>query len=469
MLRGWLHAALAALVCLLVACEPRPASTQTYGALGRTSTSPASWAVANWYIDPVSGSDNNTCTTSGAPCQHYYEIVARWGTQSPILKQATTINFLTDASTDGDPVILTPLIAKTGSISLIGTLQSVSWGSSTLGTVTAKSRSAGTQLQANLGQAASGAVGLLLQNSTHASISWVDAAASNVGTLTQPLVAAASPAPGMTLTPAEVDTTATSDTFAIKQPTKAHVVVFEPTAYGGDGSFDGVFGFMQHIWVPDSQAVGASQAHFNHAVVVTESRIDRVTVTHDIDLNNGALAGFSNCYLNGSGFFAGVLVNAGAVNTGAAFLSFFSSSIIDGDAYLHSQTLIEGPTNISNGAATGLHLAWATGTVRVDVGAIALINNGSYSTRGLWGTYTVNVKPNAFLGYQTSAATSFLATPTLQLNGGTTGWSVTSAQPSVWNGGITVNVTNLDAAAGASGFGGSAVEFLSNARIGKVQ
>jgi hypothetical protein len=72
----------------------------------------------------------------------------------------------------------------------------------------------------------------------------------------------------------------------------------------------------------------------------------------------------------------------------------------------------------------------------------------------LYGGGTLNVFGGsyAFLGTATGNKTV-----TMKLNGLTTGYSnATTAGTTVVHGGITINAANLDAASGASGFGGYA-------------
>ena len=95
----------------------------------------------------------------------------------------------------------------------------------------------------------------------------------------------------------------------------------------------------------------------------------------------------------------------------------------------------------------------------LDVYSIVNLSPAQYLGRGMYGTYTVDVHRGGtfvYSGLANGGTGAFLGTPTLKFAAATTGWSVTAAQPSVWNGGITLNPANLDAVVGAAGFGGRA-------------
>jgi hypothetical protein len=426
----------------------------------------ASWTTPAWFIDPVSGSDSNSGKTSGSAFKTFRQLLNTWGTNAPVLAQATTITFLSSQPDNTDPVVLRPTLVDPGALFLNGTLLPVSWGSSTLGAVTAASNTA--PLGVNLNQAASAAVGYLLDNTTHPSRCWVDSAAVNVATITNPMLKAVIPT-AATLLPTSgqgVAGTAMTDSFTIKKPVQVYVVDFSPTVAAGPASFNGPQATMSQIWVPDTGGAGASQCTLNDNVWLQECRIDSFVRYQAIALNNGNPYGMYNCWCSGGGLFIGSQHTAGAIGTLANFNQWFDSCFLDGGILTSGQNNFQ-----STGGQKGsniLGLVYLLGGVTHQVNSGLVIVKSSGYGFGLKGSFGFNVNPGATLGYKTSAATTFLGTTTLKINGDTTAWSVTTAQPSVWNGGITINVANLDAAVGAAGFGGFAVDFYGGGSIIKT-
>ena len=95
----------------------------TVRALGTTPITPAGWTVPNWFVDPANASgnasDGNACTTSGAPCLTLGELTYhRYGTQTPVLPQATTVTLLSN-DTAADPWVIIPSFSG-GSLTLQG-------------------------------------------------------------------------------------------------------------------------------------------------------------------------------------------------------------------------------------------------------------------------------------------------------------------------------------------------------------
>jgi hypothetical protein len=432
----------------------------------RPPITPVSWTIPAWYVNPSTGNDTNNCQTSGTACKTFAEIAARWGTYSPILSQATSITFTADQPNNSDPVILRPILRDPGTLFLTGTLTTVTWGSSTLGTVTAATNT--VPLQINVNQAASAAAGLLIDNTTHASREWCDTASSNTCTVTNPVTKAVVPTVA-TLMPTlgkAVAGTATTDAFTIQQPSKVYLVDFEPTVAAGPASFNGPQATVSDIWVPDTGGAGASQLTLNDNVWMQESRVDSFVRYVSQSINDGNPFGFYNCWLSGAGQFVGTTLIAGAVGTLALFQQWFSNSLLDGGLLVQGASFFQasGGSKINNNLGNVYFLGALTQTIS----NLTAINNSLSYGLGIKGSFTINTNPGGVVGYGTSAAASFLGTTTLKMNGATTACSVTLAIPAVWNCGITVNPTNLDAAAGAAGFGGRAIDLSSGSLFVKT-
>jgi hypothetical protein len=150
---------------------------------------------ATWFIDPANSTglanDSNSGIDANHPVLSYNGgIVTKWGTNSPLLRQNTTLTWMSSQpSGGGDPVIFTPIMANGAVATITGTLgasQQVHSGSFT--SVTAKNRGTQTLLSANLGFAAS--AGQLVQNTTSGKSSYAWVYKLNSGTtffLSQPI------------------------------------------------------------------------------------------------------------------------------------------------------------------------------------------------------------------------------------------------------------------------------------------
>jgi len=93
-------------------------------------TPPAAWAQAAWFVDPANStglaSNNNTGLDAGHPVLTYNGgVVPRWGTYSPILRQNTTLFWLSSQTGNSDPVIFTPIMEGAGGAQAAGFIATV--------------------------------------------------------------------------------------------------------------------------------------------------------------------------------------------------------------------------------------------------------------------------------------------------------------------------------------------------------
>ena len=457
--RTWLSVALFALLWA-IACRPPAASDQshTYGALGSIYP-PPSWAVANWYVDPANStaaaSDNNSCTSSGAPCLTWKEIIRRYGTYEPVLRQNTTVTFLSSHTDDSDPVIWRPFSSHQVVVQIQGSLgasQQIATG--TISSLTAKNRATPQLLQATF---PAGVVShLLVVNSTHASRAWTYAQVSgNTYSISQPLTAFV---PGTTFNPSEVDTWANTDSVTLYQPVSVNLVQFKPQLLeggGGGGSLAYASGYVYNIKI--FQPTGGEFTRLGSTVGMIESSSAR-GVTWDVASQTSAL---------------GVLPNVNDDFIGAIGIGTLAAK-----PSIDATTGIYGGLIEFNGYAVGVYFdfdvimhfgisaAWSNiGTAEVDSGGTLTVYGGPVDLQRnksgsniLWGAGTLNVTGGANFVYPSGAnqAAASLKISTLQINGGTTACSVGTGASAAWNCGITVTAAHLDAAVGSAGFGGVA-------------
>lgn len=429
---AWLHA-------------PRPPTPTFLAAQLRQPIIPTSWTIANWCVDPSAGSDANSCTDCSHACKTFAEIAARWGTYCPRIRQTTTITFNTSQTDNTDPVYLCVKAENNASFVIVGTLgaaQQVATG--TLSSVTAKNRATPQLFQASLGGSA--AVGQLV-HATHTSTTasfWVYALVSGTTfKLTQPIVVDTVPAAG---TATELDTLTTGDAFTLYSPVQVNIVDVEnqvsdlsPQTYiqnltaldpTCNGCFD--YGFLGHqlflrdVFIQRFTVIAHSFLNFFYNVyspqglLVESSPLDFNLSANAISIIAGEYGG--ELVANGSSFDGDVILNGGDV-----------SGQIE-DVYVETSTTI----NVGQSSAIG--------------------TNSAYSTPGiLWGPGTVNVQGSSRAVY-TSGASNGAATfkiSHMKINGSTT---ANSECAFTGHSGIAISGANLDAACGAAGFGGLALQ-----------
>jgi hypothetical protein len=93
-----------------------------------TPVNPPSWSVTSWYVDPVNGSDSNTCTAASGSsgvgaCKTIGQIFqARFGTNQPVLSHPTTITILASTSSADTWVGYRPSFGNGGSLTILAPL-----------------------------------------------------------------------------------------------------------------------------------------------------------------------------------------------------------------------------------------------------------------------------------------------------------------------------------------------------------
>ncbi len=428
---------------------PQP---KTVMALGTTPITPASWSVPAWFVDDqnISGnaSDGNACTTSGSPCRTKAEIVYhRWGTSSPYINgTVVTITYLS-ADVDGsDPGYFTPQFMNGGRLIHTASLPTPTFVG-TLLAVTAKNTATNQALQSTF-TVASGAVAarMLLVNSTRGNSRAF--AQRNVSGATwqldQPYAPYTSGIPfiiaennawangdaiqGYALLPVNLAVIGGTERDFIAPYSAAHLVqqinVFNPTPFGNfyaDGA--AYFGFVESssnfnlsIDGPTSQAVASSVVNCSlKQVLIANSppTIPTAIVTggnfHDLRISGGSVSG---------------------------------DPIID-----------------AGGHCTLINPIPALGAMYLD-GANLFLQGYTYLGGAIYGTGSLTINGGSTLDIEGLTGVQALPMATIYMGrfaGPTTGYSnATSAGVTTVHGGITVNGTNLDAAAGATGFGGYA-------------
>src|SRR5579859_415716 len=430
----------------------------------------------SWFISPQTGSDGYDGTsstfTSGntGPLKTYRELARRWGTYSPILNQDTTITFVTGHTDNSDPVIFNPYVGKASFVLLTGTPSAPVSG--TLGTITAKNRNSNVLLSVS-SVPGGGAVGQYIVNSSRSNSRCLIYKSLGGGafTLTQPFIAITLP---RNLVPAEDDTWASSDNVTVSTLPTVNLVSFKPQVLDGN-LVSGTKGisvaksYVQGIIVYDpfpgtnTNATGESVLATN-----TWARFFDVVFQRRVNVEGGIFsvsAGTNNC-----GIANGITV---ASNQGANFSylmiggwvsgTIYGSSLeFDGDIISTALMAINGVAGIGAMAMDGT--ASLIGLIGGKIQVVAI----NYSTAQIYGTGHITISSaNVFLQILSpghvqypsgagAAAATFTNPGIITLDRQTTAYSINGT---TLNAGITISPANLDAAAGAAGFGGIAFVF----------
>lgn len=416
---------------------------------------PPSWLVPAWFIDPVSGNDSNTGQSSGSPFKTWAQLVSTWGTVSPTLAQNTTITFLSTQPDNTDPIVFRPLVRSGAVVSIQGTAPTVV-ATVVLASTTAKNRATPQLLQTQLG--ASGAVGLLLNNTTHASRAWAYKLISGTTfAITQPLTATSVPDSS---NPTEVDTWANGDSVQILRPVGLNIVEVNPIVADFNASANnGVILYQFQITNPTGNL---QNAFIGGSVALQEVSSLKLLVGKPV----GPLAGpsvqqFVNVFseVGATGDFAGgawQMIGGALAGNGATFSG--TSLLLDGDVIVGSNGA---ELNTNNSAGINLGLVALDGGVLDVIGSEVQVTTALYGSTVIWGSGTLRVDgmTNLRYGGASTAVATFVLTGGLKLNNDTTANSLIVGSPNVYNGGISLTAAHLDAAAGAAGFGGFAVRF----------
>jgi hypothetical protein len=415
---------------------------------GATLAWPAvSWATAAWYVDPSNvttcAADTNSCTSATCsvggvgPCLTYGQIVSRWGTISPRLRQSTTIEFLSSHTDNTDPVYFRPFIEAGAVVQIFGPLGAAQQiASGVLSNVTAKNRSTPQLLLANSGATA---VGQLVVNTTHASRAWTYAVSSgSIYKMTEPSVAVAVPGS----CGAGVDTWANGDSVTVYQPVKVNLVDVSATFDQLNGGFNNVTVFIYNV-------SGFDPASFN-CLHLTNATLYESYSARFVKFDGSPGVGFSFCNdVTNNGISGGSFTTNTTISAGAHGLSGQINDLFN--IFLNTDVILASPTGVGATFAN----ASAGSPVYIETGK-ALNVTGSFNGSGgiWWGPGTINLFGQARFVYTANAATNLLSG--IKINNGTTACSHTGASPDVIACGITLSAANLDAAAGVAGFGGLA-------------
>jgi hypothetical protein len=439
-------------------CAPslRP---KTLKGLASTPVIPNSWTVPNWFVNKSTGSDQNTCTSSGSPCATKQEIwVHRWGmngSQSgmcPRFQQTTTLEQDASDTDNSDPLYLCAVMEKGASFILKGGTPS-----STAAVFTrsaAKNTGVGTNsLLAGSFSAGAPAANMLVTNTTRGnSRAWIyKTAGGSNWNLSQPLTPVTVPTTSL---PTEVDTWVSTDNVTLSSPIAINVVSASGIVGDGNTSNSAVYLYNMTVFDPTGSSFDNSIT-IGGNVEIVESMLQRDALymagsntaislgSGDFVINSDGLASFSDSIPPGQTDYFGGIVGA---FTAASFCAFDEDVILAGNITCNSGTFFGG---------ADLGHAFFDGTLTQRSGIIIAFSNSV-----LYGssTNTINLLGSSHFdnasgsNFQTIFTAPGLVTG-IQLNGVASG---TSLCTTTLNAGISTTPAHLDAACGAAGFGSAA-------------
>jgi hypothetical protein len=440
---------------VLQATGPAPdASTVLAAADGRvwvralSGVQESSQAQTAWFVDPVAGSDENTGLTSLTAVKHKAELARRWGTWSPTFNGATvTITYVSaDAGGGNDPGQFAPVFLNGAVLVQTAALPATSFTGSLLA-VTAKARASNQALNSTF-TTTTGAIAanLLLVNATRGnSRAW---AVRNLGAgnwlLSQPQAAFA----GGTSFPAnsEVDTWANGDAISGYALLNVDQAVIGGVAAGQQPGGAGPSHIVSNLTIFDP-GVNSDSCIVDPTALVSlvECGATRIVCTRPLGLVGGRLQVF-NCDLQiGSTLQSNP--NQGALITSGVLTGRLSHHWADYQSDVVF-TSINNTTIIQNAQLSGVG-QYLDGVTLKLVGWTQGVGTVFY------GSGTLNQVQGAFL-YTGVAATQFPLSGGLQLAGVATGYSNVTTAGSTALHQLALTGANLDAAAGAAGFGGLA-------------
>lgn len=426
-----------------------------------TLTPPAngSWTVPDWWVDPSNSSgvasDSNVGNSSASPLLSYREIVRRWQTTQPILRQTTTIHFMSSHLDDSDPVIGAPWCVQ-GSCSLVGVLPAAA-ATGTISALAAQVRSgAGNFWNATFPAGTGWGVGSLIVNATRGnSRAFVYSPpggemANTVFTQPRNPVGAL---PFTTAVPTRVDTWANGDTVNIYNLFKINVEWWKPALLDFNATAN-----ISAIWQLEIQDFGPFAGFDQCFIGPGCAQLELYAHKPRLCDVFGLVATFHVNVLQD----VYTLFNPGFPGT-SGNLQLFSGGYLDQLIFNNFGSFIDGDvivTNVNGEGGTWGLVAFDNSTG----GHLVRVEGPQLVCKALTDGSAILWSPNGGVfdnsgrcrcQFPTGAGTAATTFPglTLKLNGVTTANAYDdTADPGLWHPGRNLTVANLDADVAAGGF-----------------
>ena len=460
-------------VSQVVACAPHTGTYVNNGDHKAGATIGNSYTTqATWWIDPLNTSglaaDSNTGLTNTTPLLSWTEVISRWGTPCPRLRQATTVTLMSSqAAGDADVLYPCPSIENNGGLYIEGVPSAVASG--TLSSVTAFARPS-TWLSATLTSGL--AIEELIVNTTHASVAWLyHNTSGNIWQITQPMTAYVV---GTTIGDEtsgsgqqRVNTWMNGDSYTVYSlPSLQLATASAVLEYSnpGAGSQNSLTVYRVHVTAPTSSPF--HQLRLGDGVMFAESVSDRViTGLVSSGASPPSLEGLYNSWAYGGVMStnavdtytsAGVNPSTYSIIAGALGHNGGGASYIN-RALLFSNVVWTGSGSFSVLSGGAVSAVFLDGTFLIVNGNVSVNNFGSVgaANTGFSGTGEINVAcdglyPCGTIHYDLGASlagTYFQQTGGLLLDGLTTAYKISGT---TFTSGTAVTTSNLDSIAGAS-------------------
>ena len=410
-----------------------------------------SWSQTTWFIDLGNStglaSDQNDGKTAATPLLTKVGLAAKYLTWSPMLIGINVqVNYLGADTGNTDPSLFTPTLLNGATFTETAPLPVASF-TGTLLSVTAKNASSNGALQSTF-TTTTGAIvaGMKLVNASQGnSVAFVQRSlgAGNFQ-ITQP----ANPYAGGGATPGFTENNSWANGNTITGYVLPNVDFGRVGGLNVDRFVAGHIVWNLTMFDPAAIGVATVQVDAASLPYFTECSIQKtIAVTGQEVVNTNFLnCDFKHAAATGSWI---TILGGGQRTTTANWLLF--SSIIGGDCIIKGTLTFSGGALNSVNGGSGLMVDQAADSI------VVLSNVQIIASRAIYGLGKINVQQGS-LNFSGQTATQALPiSGGLQLNGVATGYSMsTSAGTTTIHGGIALNVTNIDAAAGAAGFGGTA-------------
>ena len=407
----------------------------------------ARMTTTNWYVNPVSGNDNNSGTSPSSPVKTImFGIVGKspvnggWGTQSPILTNNTIINLVASETIGQEEISISPLLVGGVDFQIIGTPANVGSVFSPT-TVTAKVRGniLCTLLQLS-GVPGSPVPGMVIYNSTKGSYAFIDAVVGTIVTVTQPFTGLTTV--GLSTIPAEDDTWSTTDSYQLQTLPKLNLKYLHPA--GGDAPNTALT--TPVCWIQGVHVLDTSGTAGYSTFTVNGQYTNIVFSLCSFDPQFIGIATIAtigqnfSCWHNGGGTFTSWTALGGASNTAGLYTlagTYLENlAAVDGDIIIHGALIVKMGYSLcgyayidSKGSSTA-----ASASLRIEP--------YYYSGCQLYGAGNFDVDGGGSLVNESGGTwASCLTIGPLLIDGLTTGTKYVSG---VWTDGVSVTSANLD-------------------------
>ena len=402
---------------------------------------PASWSVANWYVDYVNGSDTKDGTSPANAVKTVMGgIVPKWGTISPRLAQTTTINVLSSQPVGAEAIVLAPVLVGPVNLIFQGTPTLLGTWLIPAASFLPKNRAANQQLQVG-GFPATAAANMIVKNLTHPSealIRSVDGA-THIAQISQPQNVPVPGAGGTIYRPvvAEVDTWAAGDQIELYAQPAFNITGLFAQGGASDVAVDAPAVWFDSLLIPDASGVDTNSFFEPEA-------LSGYLIFTNCDLRPymGCCLGLQNAFINShtSGVQGHFLYYLGGRDTFG--IQLLTGSTIDNDACIELSMGVSGSDLV-----VGYMFIAGGQTCFVHPGAALRLYNSIDGTPGiLWGTGTLECEADGTCWKTTVATWAASIFCGLSLNGAAVG---TSYAAGVWTDGVALTPANLDANNGA--------------------